>query len=393
MNSLLLFNIVSLMPFIPLLVVAYIFLVPPFFKLGKIEYAYLYRNSGKLYLILIHNFSSVYMGKGSSSEKHRYRVKKIDLSNFELIYDMPFAKFGAKFMAGYLNVLGVSGSYLFLNYSRSGLTILDLNNGRIKANKRQLLAENPEVIDLVDEDMKFEEESGRMTVYNIEGKLFEVLPESLELRPINPERSKAGSNIAINLFNLPKFSNDRHSRGVNIFNELRIGEKRKYVASLKQEKDSKRYKILVEADRFVIHEVDISEFLPTEKSVSFIKPQILGRYHDCFYLKEPYRFIIQHQAFLEKDDDRDSTYVSLVNGRSEEIWRLHYPNIVHKKLLQAKEHELIPYVDEAANQIWFFFMDEREAKMSVSYADLENGLVLKEPLLILNKWSEKKKLG
>jgi len=154
MNFLLLFGITNLLPFLPFLVIIWIFLIPPFYKKGQNQYLFLEESNKKEnFLIIIYNFQSVYMGKGKSSEKHRYRIKKINLQTGKTVYAQKLFSFWASFLAGGIRILGLSGNYIYFNVNGKDMQIFDLRNGLKVIDKRQLLRANPEVVDFSMEDM------------------------------------------------------------------------------------------------------------------------------------------------------------------------------------------------------------------------------------------------
>ncbi len=393
MNSLLLFDVFSLLPLLPIVVVFYVFLVPPFFREGKNEMLFLQQTpDGSYYLIIVVNFSTVFMGRGGSSERHMYRIKKIDLQSGETLYCQKSFRFWAKFLGGYLRAVP-AGHYLYANSSSDNLSIIDLRNGLLVADTRRLLAANPEVAGIAKmNELKINPHTKLLQCYNIEGRLLEINPETLDILPPGERGGEEQINYD-SVYDLP--GTDKHRLGYNFFHlrlEIPEGSGLHYEARWKQESEGRRYKLVIE-NRFSMFDkgkYDDSEFEHNEKSVSFIQPELLSRYSsDTAFLKNPYRFLVKHQAFLDQDKGYEHTYLSLVNGASEQLWQVNYGRIIHPKLLASKEHSL--YVKLGEDLIWVFWADSRQVRMSVSAIYTDSGLLAKEPLLVKNFWLEKSK--
>lgn len=389
MNTLFLYNFTNLLPLLPIVFVVLFFVVPPFYKEGRNQYLYLQKTAdNKYFLIIITNFLSVYMGKGGSSEKHRYRIKKIDLETGALVYIQKIINVGAGFLEGYLNVIGVAGDYIFVTTKKNKLLIIDLKNGELVADKRKLLAANSDVIDFSMEGMKINPKSGFLECYNIEGKLFEIDPSVMAIRPPSERLVEQTNNYCDVYDGLPFFE------ARDYYWSLRFEDKDiEYDLKWEQVADNKRYMVKMEPS---IHtqvwkkNLSVEKFEYHEKSTSFIRPKFLARYSDIIFLKNPYRFLIEHQAFLDGDQSLNNKYLSLITGASEQLWQRRYSELVHKSLHNSTEHKL--YVELGENLIWLFFAYSSATRLSVAAVQTDTGMVVMEPMLVKNTWWEKKKM-
>ena len=200
---------INLLPFLPFLVLIWVFLIPPFYKKGENQHLFLEQSaSNEYFLIVIFNIPSVYMGKGGSSEKHRYRIKKINLQTGEVVYVQKLFSFWASFLNGGIRVIGISGNYIYFNVNDKDFRVFDLRTGKQAVNKRELLANNPEVIDFSMEDMSINPKSGLLTCFNVQGNRMEIDPEQKLILPVSEKSVSLILNYQDVYNELPYFSKD-----------------------------------------------------------------------------------------------------------------------------------------------------------------------------------------
>jgi hypothetical protein len=370
-------NMEQILILLPLAFVLFLFLFPPIFKKGKNSFLFLGKNDqGEFFLLAVTDFLSVYMGKFGASEKHRYRLKKVDLQTKKTVYDKKLFTIWAKFLEGFINVYGPSDDFLYISSYGNSLKIIDLKDGTIKANSNDCLKENPGIRGISLKKLKISPHSGHLQLYTLEGRKVELDPISLKLTP--PKNQKTKQKLFYeNIFELPYFGDEFYR---DFFHPLELNHH--LTIQWSKEKNSQRKKLQVQKSVFAT-KWNPEPFQHTHNSTSFLNPEILNKHGKVQYLQNTMHFLIKGQTHLE-DDSLKNQILYLVNTRSEIQWEKNFSELIHPKMHSIKNFHL--FVSFQQKFIVIFYAKQGENMLSVVFLDLHTGSVIQEPHFIDNPW-------
>ncbi len=152
-----------------------------FFKLkrifakGMIAECYVINDKINPYLLLLVNYEVGFMGRvGGMSYFSDYRLKKINLKNLSVEYDVRIDKYGADIN----NHIKVNEYFIFILADKDDLLIFDNKTGEKLSNRKKIIEKNPVLLDFNRELVEYDSILGTVVVFDNQGCAYVIDPRT-----------------------------------------------------------------------------------------------------------------------------------------------------------------------------------------------------------------------
>ena len=235
---------------------------------GEIIDGYFIDNKKNSYLLLLIDYETSMVSKGGISLFHTYKLKKINLQELTVEYEVKIAKFGSGMLDGYIYIFGMNENFLFIVTYNDDLVIMNNKTGKKQCNKKQIIKKNPILKDFNINLCKYCHILQSIVIFDNQGYAHLLNPETIiaeqidfKIKPTDEDESY------IMLEDLPQVKlneNYINSREPNPF----IAGSNKYDVNFISDKGSKRY--------FVHIITNFSNEKPKGLEMSFLNPHIMN---------------------------------------------------------------------------------------------------------------------
>ncbi|OQY03778.1 MAG: hypothetical protein B6I20_04345 [Bacteroidetes bacterium 4572_117] len=343
------------------------------FAKGNIEEGFFVEHNKEPFLYLLLDYETSDMSKGGITAYHLYKLKKINLKEQSIEYEVKITSFASGMLDGYIKVFGMNENFLFIRTYNHDLVIINNKTGKRQCNLKQIVKKNPGLVDFNLDLCQYSHVLQSIVIYDNQGYAQLLNPETCIAKRIDFNISAADQIRSPTSFtdlpNVNLYQNYIVSGEPNSF----FAGSNKYDVDFIAEEGSKRY--------FVHIKTNFSNEKPKQLEQSFLSPKIMGRGTSIkpFLTKNPPSVAIIHAQNL--NPKISDIYISRVNAKSKELWKLALTEIVYKPKF-SKDSYL--YFTVNNKKIYFIYKKTASHKISMSVIDKYSGKVIKRPKLFAN---------
>jgi hypothetical protein len=363
---------------IPLIVFGSVFIysiLKRLFIRGEIEKAFIIYDKNQLFLYQFIDYYAWEWARSGSYETHRYKLRKINLTNLNSEYEKKIAFSSARLMHGGANVIGINNKYFYVNID-GRLYIVDVTTGKRIAKKKTILKKNPKIKDFDINDIIYSKTLETILIYDKRGNSHYLDTDTLILKRLNreiEENEEVKSFFNINdlpLVELKSFTYDHKESGLYYFpDDIEVqyiskpGTAQSYIYIDKNKKEKK------------VHHTELKE--------CFLHPTVLSEDNKEFpYVKgkEPILIVIHAKEFKPKAGE---LMLSAVIGDSEVLWTKKLSELFINASF-GNDNKLC-YLEHKNNLILFLSSGNNIYKMSLCTINKEDGKIIHKPIQYINR--------
>jgi hypothetical protein len=325
------------------------------------------------YLILFVEYETIMLGKFGASLLNSYTLKKINLQNQSLQYEVMISRFGSGITDSFIDVFGLNDRHAFVRTYGNDLVIVDHIRGRRRCDRRRIEAKNPSLKGFKAEWCTYDNARNSILIRDTQGRSYLLDLETIIAEPadsiVGPKTDSRRKPLALN--DLPSVQLSVQNLGVR--EPPYIAESSKGSVRFRRDKASQRYYVDI-CDK-------TSKEKRSDRDRTFLNPKVMrpDRRNGLTYLTtEPLSVIVVHSTDMKPAID--DVIVSRVSGRSEEEWRLAIKAVATRPILSEDSYL---YFVEIGNTLIFIY--SKAPRISVSVVDRHSGSVLCAATTFVNR--------
>jgi hypothetical protein len=340
---------------------------------GDIEHACIVHDQNIPYLLMVNDYAVHHTSKSGMFYNHEFRIKRINLKDQLVDYDVRLSRFSTGMMGGVINVIGINPDFIFLTSDNRDLVVVNNKLGKQQCDKKKIIKKNRQLKGFDERLCKYSHVNQTIVIYDNKGDAYLLNPETVKAEKVNFNLHPADRIYNISLNDLPKVILDKNYLGKEEPNEYFAGSN-KYDVDFIPEPGSMRY--------FVHIKTNFSNEKPKKLYDSFLNPKTLNLGHSSipYLTRTPPSVIIAHARSL--NPKTEDIYVSRVNHLSEKLWTRSLPEIVKKPKFSE---DMYLYYTVYKQEIYFMAKEMSSPKISIGSVDKRSGRILKPPKLFINR--------
>lgn len=349
-------------------------LLKRYYAPGKITQSFLQREGDVLCLFLLLDYEVTNTSRQGMTVSHCYKLKKIDLEQMDVEYEVELIRFGWDMVGGSWNIIGSTEDFSF---SRSGdrideLIIVNNKEARIQATRKTIIDTNPHLDGFETSLVEYDRSLQTIVIFDKHGDPFVLDPGSLDAKPLE-------SVTAPRTDPPPPLRSLRDVPHVE-FSELALS----ILGPRSNPNSPTRVDVLPDNDGggYFVHVKEESRLPePKEPKRSFVSPRLLATVAGEPALSGHPRSVVTLHGHTT-DLNVDGTFLSRVVHRSHAVWTHKIGDLIARpELVKAEYLSLIDF----KNKLYVVFWDGNHHKTSMCTIDRDDGALLDKPRLFVHR--------